>query len=192
MPLKKSGSEKSLHENIKEMIKSGHKHKQAVAAALTQQRKYKKMYDGGMVEEEESYGHHDMDDNIGAYKAGKPVYPEQDAGEQGLSHNVYDEGNLVEHLEQARYSANQSGTLKPDMRDVPVSGRINGMGEVEPMSGDETPEVHYDGTEEPMSSMPHKPSSLGHAMVGGVPASPALSQEAKMAIMKKKQGRRFF
>jgi len=41
MPLKKGASKKVVSENIREMIKSGHPQKQAVAAALNQQRKSK-------------------------------------------------------------------------------------------------------------------------------------------------------
>jgi hypothetical protein len=40
MPLIKSGSRKAVGENIKEMEAAGHPYKQALAAALSNQRKY--------------------------------------------------------------------------------------------------------------------------------------------------------
>lgn len=52
MPLKKGHSKEVLHENIQEMIRAGHPVKQAVAASYANQRKYKKMADGGMVEDD--------------------------------------------------------------------------------------------------------------------------------------------
>lgn len=42
MPLIKSKSEKAFHSNIREMVKSGHPVKQAVAAAYSVKRKAKK------------------------------------------------------------------------------------------------------------------------------------------------------
>ena len=42
MPLQKSGSNKARNSNIAEMIRAGHPRDQAVAAAYSNQRKYRK------------------------------------------------------------------------------------------------------------------------------------------------------
>lgn len=49
MPLKPGHSQDVISHNIKEMIKAGHPHRQAIAAALSQARKHK-MAKGGLVE----------------------------------------------------------------------------------------------------------------------------------------------
>jgi hypothetical protein len=49
MPLIKSHTDEAREKNIKEMIAAGHDPKQAVAAGYANQRKYKKMAEGGMV-----------------------------------------------------------------------------------------------------------------------------------------------
>lgn len=49
MPLHKGHSPEIVRANIKEMVKSGYRPKQAVAASLAKARKYKKMSDGGQV-----------------------------------------------------------------------------------------------------------------------------------------------
>lgn len=51
MPLIKSHSDEDREKNIKEMIAAGHEPEQAVAASYANQRKYKKMAEGGMVME---------------------------------------------------------------------------------------------------------------------------------------------
>lgn len=48
--MKKGFSQQVVSHNVKEMIRSGHKPKQAVAAALASSRKYKNMAAGGMFE----------------------------------------------------------------------------------------------------------------------------------------------
>ncbi len=50
MPLMKGKSQQVVSSNIKEMMRSGYKQKQAIAVALANKRKYNKMYKGGMVE----------------------------------------------------------------------------------------------------------------------------------------------
>jgi hypothetical protein len=51
MPLKKGHSQEVVSSNIRELVRSGYKPKQAVAVALAKSRKYKKMAEGGVVEE---------------------------------------------------------------------------------------------------------------------------------------------
>jgi len=46
MPLKKGTSRKTFEENVREMIRSGHPQKQALAAAYRQQRKSKRRRKG--------------------------------------------------------------------------------------------------------------------------------------------------
>jgi len=51
MPLMKGHSKQVVSKNISEMIKAGHKPKQAIAASLANARKYRKMAEGGMAED---------------------------------------------------------------------------------------------------------------------------------------------
>lgn len=51
MPLKKGHSDEVRDANIKEMIDAGHPREQSVAAAYASQKKYKKMAEGGLVED---------------------------------------------------------------------------------------------------------------------------------------------
>jgi|WetSurMetagenome_2_1015567.scaffolds.fasta_scaffold289440_2 hypothetical protein len=59
MPLIKSHTDEAREKNIKEMIASGHDPEQAVAAGYANQRKYKKMAEGGILEEEMEHGMQD-------------------------------------------------------------------------------------------------------------------------------------
>lgn len=60
MPMQKGSSQKVVSSNIKEMMKSGHPQRQAIAASLASARKYKKMAEGGMVDEDTF---HDMQED---------------------------------------------------------------------------------------------------------------------------------
>lgn len=50
MPLMKNGSKEAVGHNIKELRKAGHPIAQSIAISLSNQRKYKKMAMGGMVD----------------------------------------------------------------------------------------------------------------------------------------------
>jgi hypothetical protein len=170
MPLQKGHSHEVISGNIKELKKAGHPQKQAIAIALSHARKSQKMSVGGMVE-----GHWDEDDNIDGIEAGKPVYPKEDAGELGLSHNVFDMDGFASALEKEKYKFNMNHP-EISMPDQAVKGKEIEDGFNEPMSGDETPSVMHDGTEEPMGV--EKKISLG------------ISEEAKRAIQAKRAKRR--
>ncbi len=49
MPLKEGHSKEVVSENVRELVKSGRKPKEAIAIALASARKSKKMYNGGEV-----------------------------------------------------------------------------------------------------------------------------------------------
>lgn len=101
---------------------------------------------------------------------GMATYPEEEAEQLGLSPQVYAEDQLVKGLEEARYAANQSHTLVPDQAETHKVMRLKGDKTVEYLEGETQ--------EEPTS--------------GGLPIAQILSDEAKAAILKKKNGRRFF
>ncbi len=119
MPLIKSGKKEIVAQNIKEMIKSGHKPKQAIAAALANQRKYKNMAEGGAVE-----GDYDLDEehetNITEHmiQGDQPpvANPEIMDEEKALAMRLHEASEAMEY--------SQGGL-------------------VEPMSGDETPVVNH-------------------------------------------------
>lgn len=52
MPLRPGHSQEIISKNIEEMVKAGHPHKVAIAAALSHARKTKKMAQGGLTESE--------------------------------------------------------------------------------------------------------------------------------------------
>jgi hypothetical protein len=62
VPLHKGHSKEVIQKNIDEMIAAGHDPKQAVAAAYSNARKYKKMSDGGMVSDDMDFEDHDSGD----------------------------------------------------------------------------------------------------------------------------------
>lgn len=66
MPLMKGHSAQVVSSNIKEMVRSGYKPKQAIAASLANARKYRKMASGGEVQSYEHGGMEDMEPFIKA------------------------------------------------------------------------------------------------------------------------------
>lgn len=64
MPLIKSHTDEAREKNIDEMIRAGHEPEQAVAASYANQRKYKKMAEGGEVGEMDTIEHDPNPRNI--------------------------------------------------------------------------------------------------------------------------------
>jgi len=93
MPLIKSHTDEARQKNIEEMIKAGHEPKQAVAAAYANQRKYKKMYDGGAVEkdyadEEEEIESQIQDSNRGLYELQEASHLDKQIGDGAEKHEM--------------------------------------------------------------------------------------------------------
>lgn len=176
MPLKKGHSPEVIRQNVREMVAAGHDPKQAVAAALSTARKYKKMWYGGMyseggevsVDEDDdasSYNSEQAENSLGAIRDMGEYHPESVASPESQDH----QRDLAKALwdKQESYEMMSEGGL------------------VEGMDGDEMPDEHMaSDTDEPMSDMPEKPAPLEHTMSG-------LSEQARMALQAKKKQRRF-
>jgi len=119
MPLKNGHSREVVSDNIKELVKSGRKPKQAIAIALANARKSKKMAEGGEVEMEgspadraeesalQSQARGSVDSRGDSGEAGEPIYPIQDDNE-GLSYNVMDAEAMAKGLQARRTKANDN------------------------------------------------------------------------------------
>lgn len=164
MPMMKGHSKEVVHSNIKELVKAGHKPKQAIAIALSQARKHKmaeggmadappyqdpnnpvvnsikkafKMSEGGMVEEgmEE-----DADDNEGSVNVagdmGESGKPvyPRDDDDQGLSENVMDAQELYEGLTAEKSKANNN-TRSFEANDSVAGKKMNKSGIKQSESG---------------------------------------------------------
>lgn len=178
MPLKKGHSREVVSNNIRELVDSGHKPKQAIAIALANARKYKKMAEGGWVEGQDE-------------PATNPAHQD----EEGLSENVMEEERQDSGLESEGLSHNNETPEFNAEPSMPMGHAEAADGLVEALLADTSlgnkPVVHEDGTEEPMSELAGTEADLEHPMESGVPMSPALSKEAIEALKRKKAMRRF-
>ena len=155
MPLKKSSSAEALHSNIRELIKSGHNPKQAIAIGLSNQRKFKHMADGGIIEHE------------------VPHYPE--GQDDGLSLSVDHEDLLAKALEKEEYGDNSNSVHYNS--DYAVKG--------------EKIEEESESEEQPEFSTPDPVGLKPEPKFANDGPSEPLSEEAKAAILLRKQKRRF-
>lgn len=195
MPLKKGHSQEVVSSNIKELVRSGRKPKQAIAVALSNARKYKHMAAGGMIDDDEDeMGSMNVAGDMGA--AGEAVYPEgQD--QEGLSPNVMLAEKLAEGLQARKYVANDN-SVSYEADDMVAGKKMNKGGIVQPESDTmvgNKPELDWidDGMGEPMSVQAKSKGAGGpmaHAPVGD-PTGMGLSEEAKAAIARKKKSRMY-
>jgi hypothetical protein len=144
----KKGSREDINSKIKEMVKAGHPVKHAIAASLASARKYQKMSDGGMVD-------NDLDDEH----------------ERGLS-------ELMEQGDQGPVSSPSEESMRMDL-----ASALHKKSEDEEFDGFSMGGL-VEGDNDSMEGA--KPSEMMPAMMGD-----SLSEEAKAALMLKKQKRRF-
>lgn len=200
MPLMKGHSPEVVSGNIKELVKSGRKPKQAVAIALSNARKYKKMAEGGMVEDDEEMENpHNGDMNVGGDmgEAGEAIYPKDD-DDQGLSNNVMDAQALAEGLQASRYAANDN-SVEYEANDMVAGNKMDKSGQKQSDKGmplGNKPDLDWvnDGDGEPMSVQKMSKGSGGpleHSkdVMGG--QTLGLSEEAKKVLMEKKMKRKY-
>ena len=99
-PLKKGHSPEVVSYNIKELVESGRPQRQAIAIALANKRKYKKMAEGGMVDMEHTFPEHPGRDKIEKMK------------EHGYAHGGpmhYAHGGMAEYEGMVEEAENEPG-----------------------------------------------------------------------------------
>lgn len=173
MPLIKGHGKETVSLNIKEMIKSGHPQKQAVAAALAMARKSKKMYEGGAVP--------DYDDEVNSDMETEAVRGLNEIREAGAFQE-----NKIANPESQNYEAMLGRALqkKAESEELYSMGGLV-EGEIDAPLGNKPTEDMASHSEEPMSELAGKPAEEAHGPV-------ALSTEQMDAIERKKKNRRFF
>ena len=189
-PMRKGHSPEVVSHNVKELVKSGKKQKEAVAIALSAARKYKKMAQGGLVEspdfdeDQDSSNDQDADRDqadiaeMGKFHENEIANPEAQDAERMFAKKLFEQSEKREGYAM--------GGLVLDKEDgVQVDG----------VQGTE-PDLEWvnDSTEEPMVEESDKEmaSDLGHSVIEGVPMDKQmLSEEAMKALEAKKKKRRY-
>jgi hypothetical protein len=175
MPLKKGHSKEVVSDNIKEMMKAGHPQKQAIAAALTMARKYKKMSEGGMVDP-------DYDEDVSSDFEDNAVRGLNEIRVEGKFQENVNASPKAESDEQMLARALHKKAEKDEMASYAMGGLVEGPKDV----GTEEPDENMvEETSEPMSELEGHVAEEAHAPIG-------LSKEQQEAIERKKKSRRFF
>lgn len=181
MPLKKGHSPEIVSSNIKELISSGRKPKQAVAIALANKRKYQKMAEGGMARmdlDDDSDVDSDLDEN-----AERSI---DDIAQMGK----FQENEVASPMAQDREEALAKALWSKQEEDEPEGYAMGGLVEDE-LEDDESvgnmpSEDMSSSAEEPMGDEPAKPEDKMR-----LPSGAGLTDEMKQAIMEKRKRRRF-
>jgi hypothetical protein len=138
MPLQKGHSKEIIAKNIHEMVKAGHKPKEAIAASLASARKYKKMSEGGLVD-------NDMDDDH---------RNEYDLNKVGQQMDVENPEAQSEHQSLAMALMKHDDDLQDSS--YAYGGIAEGDHYAKP--GNKHDESIPESTDEPMTDEPRKPS----------------------------------
>lgn len=176
MPLKKGTDSATVSSNIRELMGSGRKPKQAVAIALAHKRKSQMMAEGGMVDVDD-----DMDIGTNNSEDAQRSLSELQAQGRSLPQEVANP-EMEEHsnmLAKALYEQSHKGDGL-----MFADGGLVEEEDSDGMNGNEPSMDMISETGEPMSDEPEKPSPLEHSMMG-------LTEMAKQAIADKKKKRRF-
>ena len=117
MPLHKGHSSKIVSENIKELIRAGHKPTQAVAISLSKARKYKKMWEGGMASGGEIDSRNEMPAK-GYFSDGGQVV--DDGGMEDIPHPEMGPGGDNESMSKMASHGPEDG--QRDIREINADG----------------------------------------------------------------------
>lgn len=192
MPLMRSGSHEAVNSNVKELIRSGRKPKQAIAIALSNQRKYKRMADGGQVVADGGMGdvpswERPMGGDVEPLSKMNQIGPEdgqRDLAELNQDANYYP-SRVANPGEMDRQKKMVMALRKMGMDSYAMGGLIqDGPAGDEPV-GNKPSENMSDSVEDTeVDSFVGKPSMEN-------PSGMGLSMEAKAAIERKKKMRRY-
>lgn len=177
MPLKRGTDAATVSSNIRELVGSGRKPKEAVAIALAHKRKSSKMMaSGGMVDPDD-----DMDLGTNNSEDAQRSLAELQIQGRSKPQDVENPEEQMEanHLAKALYEQSQ----KAESLNFADGGLVE---DEDGMNGTEPSMEMVSDTAEPMDAEPMKPAPLEHSMMSG------LSEAARMAIEAKKKKRRFF
>lgn len=125
MPLKKGHSREVVAHNIREMIHSGYKPKQAVAASLASARKYKKMGYGGEV----SHAHEMHPEEIHHHMAkGGMVHHDSSYAHGGMMHKGHDSKHSRASHQHMKHMAHGGMMEHEDDAENPLSHKVTSGG----------------------------------------------------------------